>query len=523
MNGNAPIGSQARKPWSSIPPFLAILLIFSLAYSQAPLYSSNQNQYFLHGAAGAGVGELQQDWLANTTDPTPVFSMLVQLTISLGFQPLFYLYYLLLLAIFIYSLWGIIQEVLQPDWTQAQQHLALTLLVGMYSFAMRFFLSRLLGQEWRFIFEGGFAGQRLLGTVLQPSTFGVLLLLGLLLFLRRKPVPAVISVVLAATVHPTYLLNSGLLVLGFLIASFRQTHGMREPLQLGLLALVLVSPTLLHTWSHFQPTSPRLTELAAQILVEERIPNHVLIGEWFNVVVLVQIGFTMLAIVKYRTHPIAVIMTVVSAFILLLTFLQVLTGNDRLALLFPWRPSALLVPVASSLLLGWAAEKIFTAANHLLDRNATLVICASWILLTILALIGAASFIYDLNRKRSAPSQSMMEFVRSNLSSGDRFFIPPKLQDFRLVTGAPVLVDFKSIPYADTEVIEWHSRLMIAQNFFRDSIHNINCVQIEKARKHEELTHVILARPQFGLDCPIFSELLYSDGEFEVYRLSATD
>ena len=117
----------------------------------------------------------------------------------------------------------------------------------------------------------------------------------------------------------------------------------------------------------------------------------------------------------------------------------------------------------------------------------------------------------------------MMEFVRSNLSSGDRFFIPPKLQEFRLVTGAPVLVDFKSIPYADTEVIEWHSRLMIAQNFFRDSIYNINCVQIEKARKHEELTHVILARPQFGLDCPIFSELLYSDGEFKVYRLSATD
>ena len=60
------------KPLKSVGGFLLVACVFSLAYGQAPLYYSNQNQYFLHGLAQAGVGHLHEDWLANTVDPTPV-------------------------------------------------------------------------------------------------------------------------------------------------------------------------------------------------------------------------------------------------------------------------------------------------------------------------------------------------------------------------------------------------------------------------------------------------------------------
>src|SRR5262245_26225991 len=53
---------------------------FALAVGQAPLYYSNQNQYFLHGLARAGVGLLRDDWLAQTRDPAPLFSGLVAAT-----------------------------------------------------------------------------------------------------------------------------------------------------------------------------------------------------------------------------------------------------------------------------------------------------------------------------------------------------------------------------------------------------------------------------------------------------------
>ncbi|HEY62281.1 MAG TPA: hypothetical protein G4N95_06475, partial [Anaerolineae bacterium] len=65
--------------------------LFTLAYSQAPLYTSNQNQYFLHGLAKAGYGFLANDWLANTLDSTPVFSLIVKTLYALfHWQGLFY-------------------------------------------------------------------------------------------------------------------------------------------------------------------------------------------------------------------------------------------------------------------------------------------------------------------------------------------------------------------------------------------------------------------------------------------------
>jgi hypothetical protein len=81
--------------------FLLLTAVFAIAYTQSPLYTSNQNQYFLHAAAKAGIGFLKQDWLANTLDPTPVFSELTFLTYRLlRLEALFYIFYALLMGIY---------------------------------------------------------------------------------------------------------------------------------------------------------------------------------------------------------------------------------------------------------------------------------------------------------------------------------------------------------------------------------------------------------------------------------------
>src|SRR4051812_47995736 len=82
---------------------LAVLLFlfgFSVAYCQAPLYYSNQNQYFVHGLAQAGRGFLADDWLATTADPTPVFSALVAFTVRYLHPWLFHVYYALILGVY---------------------------------------------------------------------------------------------------------------------------------------------------------------------------------------------------------------------------------------------------------------------------------------------------------------------------------------------------------------------------------------------------------------------------------------
>ena len=90
--------------------FIVVLgILFTLAYAQSPLYTSNQNQYFLHGLANAGYGILSEDWLANTIDPTPVFSKLIEISWRvLPWQPVFYIYFGILASIFLFSILGIV-------------------------------------------------------------------------------------------------------------------------------------------------------------------------------------------------------------------------------------------------------------------------------------------------------------------------------------------------------------------------------------------------------------------------------
>src|SRR6059058_789366 len=87
--------------------FLIGTALFAAAYCQAPLYYQNQNQYFLHGLADAGVGLLRDDWLANTRDPPPAFSALVSFTARHLHPWAFYLYYALLLGAYASALLGL--------------------------------------------------------------------------------------------------------------------------------------------------------------------------------------------------------------------------------------------------------------------------------------------------------------------------------------------------------------------------------------------------------------------------------
>src|SRR3990170_1010331 len=130
---------QLRSPAA----ILAWGLLFSLVYAQSPLYTSNQNQYFLHGAARAGLGFLAQDWLARTVDSVPVFPLLVTWSYRYFHEALFYLYFALLCAVYLYSLTLIANRRVSPDPTR--RLLTLTFLFGLHSAALRFVLARALG------------------------------------------------------------------------------------------------------------------------------------------------------------------------------------------------------------------------------------------------------------------------------------------------------------------------------------------------------------------------------------------
>jgi hypothetical protein len=502
--------------------------LFGLAYAQAPLYTSNQNQYFLHGLAQAGRGNLGQDWLANTADPTPLFTGLVRLTAGLLDERLFYLYFLLLAAVYLHSLWGIADRLFGLSSSRGRSVLFLATFFALHSAGLRIALGRFAGGGWEYLFDGGVAGQRMLGTVLQPSTFGVLLLLAVDQFLRGRPYRSAAAAAAAALLHPTYLLGAAVLVSSMVWLLYRRERNLRLPLRVGGLALALVLPALIYNARTFLPASPA----ALQILAQVRVPEHAVVAEWIEPAAAVKLAMILLAIYLVRGSPLSGILAVGTGAALLLTAVQLLTGSHSLSLLFPWRITTYLVPLASSVLAGWGAR---TAADWLarghrslqpaglgtgwadpnVPRGARALGLAAMALSVVSGLAWSA---LQFAQQQADPARRVLAFVELQREPGQVYLIPPRLQDFRLVTGAPAMVDFKSIPYRGDQVLEWYDRLRLADLVYRDRIEQVNCERLGDAAREYGVTHLVLDDDLLGLDCPGL-RWLYVDSSYAVASL----
>src|SRR5262249_5638471 len=95
----------------------------------------------------------------------------------------------------------------------------------------------------------------------------------------------------------------------------------------------------------------------------------------------------------------------------------------------------------------------------------------------------------DLARTtRGSPSS---DFKPMPVKRQDKQVIPYDLQRFRLSTGAPIWVDFKAIPYKDTEVLEWLDRLRIAQGL-QNHIRNGDPAPAVAEMRHRGITHLVV-------------------------------
>ncbi|MEK6588660.1 MAG: hypothetical protein AABY97_07465, partial [Chloroflexota bacterium] len=281
----------------SVASYLAWGMLFGLAYAQSPLYTSNQNQYFLHGLAQAGVGYMAEDWLASTADPTPVFSGLVAVTARFLHPIVFYLYFLLLAAVYYHSLRQIAAQFFNLQHSSLAGGVFAALLFAAHSAALRFTLGRGIGGIWEYAFDGGVAGQRLLGDVLQPSAFGALLLLSVQQHLEGRSSRALLAAALAASVHPTYLLSAAVLTAAYAVDAVRAKRRLSPALQTAGLALLLVMPILIYVGRSFLPSSSE----AQRILVSFRLPAHAIPAEWLDGTVVAKLAWIGLALYLARS------------------------------------------------------------------------------------------------------------------------------------------------------------------------------------------------------------------------------
>ena len=342
--------SAVRRSARALASVLLVSAVWSAAYCQAPLYYSNQNQYFLHGLAAADVGLLRADWLASTPDPTPVFTALVAGTVRYLHPAAFYLYYALLFGAYATALLGLFAYLAGPQTSARRWPVFFALLLVVHAAGPRWCSYRCFGQDYPWFFQAGVAGQYLLGATLQPSTFGVLLVVAVWLFVSDRPFLAGACTAAAATLHSTYLLPGALLTLGFLWALVCAGRP-RQAVALGGWTLALVLPVVAYTLSSFRPTSAEAFARAQDILVNVRIPHHARPDLWLDPVAALQILWVLLALALVRKHRLFPVLFAPFLLGAALTLVQVLTRSNTLALLFPWRISAVLVPIATAVIL----------------------------------------------------------------------------------------------------------------------------------------------------------------------------
>ncbi len=506
--------NRSNRLFFNILLFILLSLLMVLIYTQKPLFTSNQNQYFLHGMAKAGLGSLSQDWLANTKEPTPLFSMLVKWTYQGLKNPAwFYFYYTILMGLYLFSILGILDEFFHIRENTARFILTITLILTLHSAATRFIFNRFLGTNWMFLFDGGAAGQRLLGMVFQPSVFGVFLVVSLYLFIKGQGYWACILAAAAACIHPTYLFTSALMTIGYLLAIIAEEKNFKKVLLSGGMALVVVVPILFYIFNNFIGTEGAAE--ARRILTEIRIPHHTLTDYWLDFTVLFKTIMILFAILLIRKHKrIALPMLIVFSGTLLLSTYQIITKDSFLALVFPWRTTALLVPLSSSILA--ASFPTWVCGLIKKERIRSILQISCLIMIVILSLAGIWQMNEEFKQYRNSREAGLYQWVREYSVSGDRFLVPINMEAFRTNTLRPVYIDYFSIPYNSSDVIQWYHRVLAANKFHDTG----SCLELMYLQHDERLTHVITAKDRIQPDCQNL-RLVYEDDYYLAYQISS--
>ncbi len=512
-------------------------VLFALAYTQPPLYYSNQNQYFLHGAARAGRGDLRaSDWLSATADPTPVFSTGVMLAEGTGVGPWpVFAAFGLLCAVYFASLWALVGCSPLAPRTRGGCVLWAGVLTALHSGAARAVSVHALGADYPWYAQAGVANQYLLGAGLQPSAFGVCLLAGVAAYAADRLTLSAVLIVGACAAHSTYLLPAALVVVGVLAVEM-PARRVRPAVRFALGTLAGVLPVVALTAILFDPFGDPVSVSESQrILAAERLPHHCAPGRFFDWCAWVQVAWVAGGLWLARGTAWGRVLAVASGFSASLTLLQLATGHAGLALLFPWRLSAVLVPVATALVCAVVVRGC--------ERLPSGAVTAAGGALLAFAVAGAAVVsARGLGYQDNPAEAGVQRFVAAARTPGDVYLLPTKvpvqpyklrigsasfvpvapvskpffeLQSFRLTTGAAAYVDFKSIPYAPRDVLEWRRRVAQCEAWYAAPDWDAGTLGEVRAAG---VTHV-LAPEGMPLKSRNLREV-YADDSYRVYALT---
>lgn len=456
--GLSPLGRQRR---ATAVCFVVLCAYFFASWETRPLFFSNQNTYFLQGLRRAGVDGLQADWLSHTRSPHLAFTWVVAALQSLEVLQLGVR--LIEVALYLGLLWAL--------WVLSGCHNSRRPVRSPF---LRFlicalFLSLLTEPgPWHQAFNwGGLAQQYLFGGYLQPSEFGIAILIAIALLSVERHRLSIGFLVLAATFHASYLIPCTLLTL-LISADLVYRNRTREGVLLLAVFVSGVSPVVVYGLSFGGDATS--TARASALLAREIIPQHAWPAVWLSRDQLVRtLIMTAGSVVAWRYHcrAVALAMTGSLPLIVLGTTYVYFSENTYIALLFPWRASVYLYPLSLFCLVVSMVMVATRLTDHIGPRN--METACRWCALVVGTMLMFESA-RELAMPKSAPQFPFAAEVSELSHVNDQIIIPVTDRDlwnrFRLLTLRPIYVDHKSHPYLAAEVLEWKRRVDAVEDFY---------------------------------------------------------
>jgi hypothetical protein len=324
-------------------------MLLTLVYPMQELFSGNQNIYFLWAMEQLQPGTFANDPLISTADPYPLFTWMITLFPADLLHVWSSFVYALLNAVYSFALFGI-----ADSFARIYRHSSRWLTFSVFFLFLHSspiwgtYMNLISGFDLRWVWDSGIAEQGVLRGYLQPSVFGVFLLLSFHFAVKRNFAWAILAVVPAAIIHANYLFLGGVLTMIYLATSRFEK---RSVLAAGA-SLILILPYIYYLHQHFVALEYALKSAIDQAILagyEENI--HLNPKNWLNAKLTLQLLAVGIAVLLTRNLRIGKLIMSVLVIATGVTLIAYFTNNITLISLNPWRLSVVLIPVSVAAIL----------------------------------------------------------------------------------------------------------------------------------------------------------------------------
>lgn len=307
----------------------------------------------------------------------------------------------------------------------------------------------------------------------------------------------------AALMHFSYFIHTSVLALVGLLWLFRSGQRVLTIQSAAIYSLFAI-PAVAYASSiaFHQPDAAE----AAAILVFERIPHHALPQHWISFDAIIRYAimlFSTVFLLKFSGGVVKWMYGVSTTYVVLGTIVVAISHSTSLALLFPWRASVYLVPIGTIVLLTYCMLFALNVVSRFSPQP--------WRVFQVVVFVGLILSLVFHCRSLCARGENddrehtaVLNMVRQTTTEDNVLLIPPEWEWFRLAATRPIYVDWKSHPYASTEVLEWWKRINVAREFYKEDL--ISESRLNDICTTTDVSHVLISADQSRLSAlPIAS------------------